>query len=156
MLRSKTLLAGGAVVALVWGCFGATPVHAASTQKKVALAFDTWYDLNLEDGPVTVHRMRIERKHESVRAKLCRPGKSEHLQDIQVQIEYSNHDKKDWKALVRLELVDGSDATIDGLQSEENLDDGSDHAKDTITIPTLIYGLDRAKTLQYEISIGRQ
>jgi len=155
MLRSQRGLVLAGVAALVLGLLAPVPGHAASVKKSVALEFDKWYDVDLQDGPVTLHRIRFERKHESMRAKLIRPGNTEPMQDVQVQFEFSNHDKEDWKALIRFSWMDADGKTIDSYSSEENLDDSSDHKGQTITVPTLAYGLDRAKTLAYEISIGR-
>ncbi len=155
MLRSQKKFVSAAVAALALGLLLPLPGRAASTQKKQPLEFDKWYDVNLQDGPVTLHRFRLERKHESVRAKLIRPGNTDPMQDVQMQFEFTNHDSKDWKALIRFSWLDADGTQIDAYASEENLDDGSSNKRQTITVPTLVYGLDRAKTLSYEISLGR-
>ena len=129
----------------------AAPATAGEVEKTVPFALDQWIDLASEDGPVTLHRMRIERHAGVTKSRIMRPGNAEYLQDVQIQIEYSNAASRDWEARLRIEWLDADGRAIDGYNDTENLDSDSRHDQQTVTLSTLRYGLDRASKLKIRI-----
>jgi hypothetical protein len=148
-MRSK-LVPCLAVAALV-AALGAAPAAAGEVEKTVPFALDQWWDLGVTDGPLTLHRIRITREGRGVKSKIMRPGNSEYLEDIQIQLEFTNDATKDWEARVDLEWSDAQDNPIDGYNDRETLDSESRHEDQTVTLSTLRYGLDRAKKLAIRI-----
>lgn len=138
------------------GALAAVPARAGSVEKTAPFALDTWIDLNSTDGPVSIHKLRIERQKGGLsKSAFLRPGNDEYLDTLQIQIEFSNSTKDDWKAHLSIKWLDDQGTVIDGYDDKENLDDSSDHAKDTVTLSTLKYGTARAKQLQIKITYGR-
>ncbi len=131
------------------------PVPAAwagEVEKSVPFALGTWIDLAAADGPVTIHRVRIERQSGITKSKLFRPGGgSSYAADVQVQIEFTNDATRDWDAEVEIEWLDRDGVAIDGYRGTESLDSESRHDMQTITLSTLRYGLDRAKKLKIHL-----
>ncbi|MCB1050776.1 MAG: hypothetical protein H6510_10875 [Acidobacteria bacterium] len=128
-------------------------VFAGETKKNVPFKLDQWVELKSTDGPVTLHRIRIvEQSGGLTKSKLMRPGNAEHLQTIQIQIEYSNSASRDWDAHLDIAWVDADGVVIDGYNDKENLDSEESYEKVTVTLSTLKYGLKRAKTLKVKIS----
>ncbi len=115
-------------------------------------ALDQWIELNSNDGPVTLHRIRLAAHSGFTKSKLMRPGNSEYLRDVQIQLEFTNDASKDWEARIRLEWLDGDGKAIDGYNDDENLDNDSRHDEQTVTLSTLKYGLERAKKLKVHIT----
>lgn len=137
-----------AVVALLaW----TLPVSAGEVEKNVNFTLDEWIDLNSTDGPVTLHRIRIAKQSGVTKSKFLRPGNNEHLQDVQIQVEFTNDSSKDWEMRVNVEWSDGSGHVIDGYNDTESLDSDSRHDDQTVTLSTLKYGLEKAKKLKINI-----
>ena len=84
-----------------------------------------------------------------------RPGNQKYLDTIQFQLEYSNDATADWEAHVDLALLDADGVAIDGYEGDEGLGEKESHEEDTITISTLKYGLERAKTMRLKITCKR-
>lgn len=131
--------------------FTAPAARAGEVEKTVPFALDSWIELGTQDGPVTLHRLRIERQSGVTKSKLMRPGNAEYLQDVQIQLEFSNQASQDWEARLRVEWVDGDGRAIDGYNDRETLDDDSRYEMQTVTLSTLRYGLERAKKLRIRI-----
>jgi len=132
----------------------ASSAGAKSIEKSVDFALDSWIDLGLEEGPVVLHRIRLHRDTGPVtKSKLIRPFSSEYLQEVQIQLEFSNSATRDWEADLLVEWLDENGTVIDGYNDDENLDDTESHDLATVTLPTLKYGLARAKTLRLRISV---
>jgi hypothetical protein len=127
------------------------PATAGQVDKSVPFKLDTWTDLNVTDGPVTLHRIRLAREEASVKSRIMRPANSEFLQDVQIQLEFSNEATKDWKARINFTWLDAEGKVIDGYDNTEGLDDGKRHDEQTVTLSTLKYGLDKARTLKIHI-----
>jgi hypothetical protein len=70
---------------------------------------------------------------------------------VQLKVEYSNSEQRDWKAPLDVVRVDGDGTPIDGCQGDEGLDGEASHGKVTVTLPTLEYGLARARKLKLVI-----
>jgi hypothetical protein len=130
----------------------AAPAVAGEVEKSVPFALDQWWDLGVTDGPVTLHRIRLVRQGRGIKSKLVRPLNSEYLEDIQIQLEYTNDATKDWEARIDLEWRDAEGNAIDGYNDEETLDNESKHEEQTVTLSTLRYGLERAKKLDLRIT----
>lgn len=146
-LRSKVCLLVAAALVL-----SLTP--AAAVEKSAAFALDQWIELKATDGPVTLHRIRLASQGGVTKSKLFRPGGSQYLADVQIQLEFSNEATDDWKARVRFEWLDSAGVVIDGYDGSEDLDSESRFEQQTMTLSTSRYGLDRAKKIRLEISVA--
>lgn len=124
---------------------------AGTAEKTVTLKMGEWVELASTDGPVTLHRIRLVREGGITKSKLMRPGNSQYLADVQIQLEYTNDSTNDWEAKFDLEWLDASGEAIDGYRGQEGLDSEQRHDEQTVTLSTLKYGLDRAKKLRVRI-----
>jgi hypothetical protein len=126
--------------------------RAGEVSKTVTFSLGTWEDLAASDGPVTIHRVRVEKQSGITKSKLFRPGGgSSYAADVQVQIEFTNDATHDWEAEVEIEWLDKDGVAIDGYRGTESLDSESRHDIQTVTLSTLRYGLDRAKKLRVRL-----
>ncbi len=129
----------------------ALPAAGAEVSKSFTFELDKWFELGATDGPVTLHRLRLERVSGGF-SKLARlGGSSDYAASVELQLEYTNESSSDWKADVVVEWLDSSGDVIDGYRSDMNLDDDDRHELKKSTITTLRYGLDKAKKLRIEI-----
>jgi len=134
----------------------AVPVCAGELSKTWSFELDKWYDLNVTDGPVTLHKLRIEKQSGGLtKSKLFRPTNSDNLQTIQIQIEYSNSSRNDWEAHLDIKWVDSAGVLIDGYRDEEGINDDESYERMTVTLSTLKYGLKKAKKLKVSIKFER-
>lgn len=133
----------------------AVPATAENTvSKSVEFSLGTWTDLNLTEGPVTLHRIRlVEHTAPITKSQLFRPVGFEYLKTVQIQLEYSNAATKDWDAYITFEWFDADGEVIDGYRDSESLDDREVHDLATVTLSTLKYGLAKAKTIRFTISV---
>jgi hypothetical protein len=131
------------------------PARSAPYQRTVPFVLDQWVDIEQKDGPVTLHRLRIERKAgiKGFKSVLTRPGNSQFLQDVQIQLEYSNPSTTDWQVKARIVWLDAADQVIDGYEGTEDLDEGESHELATMLFSTLRYGLDQARRLRIELEV---
>ncbi len=127
------------------------PASAGTAEKTVTFKIGEWIDLASSDGPVTLHRLRIVREGGVTKSTFMRPGNSQYLADVQIQLEFTNDATQDWEARFAIEWVDGDGKAIDGYQGNEGLDSEKRHDQQTVTLSTLKYGLDRAKKLTIRI-----
>ncbi|MDX1631236.1 MAG: hypothetical protein R3234_05210 [Thermoanaerobaculia bacterium] len=128
------------------------PVSAGSVSRSVPFELDEWIELEASDGPVTLHRLRIEEIRGGLtKSKLFRPGNDEYLETIRIELVYSNEADRDWEADLDIRWLDDQGRAIDGYHDEEDLDDDERHEDTTVTLSTLRYGLDRAETLEIGI-----
>ena len=132
-----------------------TGAEAAPFRRSVPFVLDQWVGIDFKDGPVTIHRLRIERKSglKGFKSVVSRPGNTEFLQDVQVQIEYSNGSTSDWEVKTNIVWLDANDQVIDGYRGGEGLSDGSSHELATMLFSTLKYGLEQARKLTIELAI---
>ncbi len=128
-----------------------SPVAAETIEDKVPFELDTWYDIDVEDGPVTVHRIRVRLLKAGVKSKIFRPGKSQYTSDVRVEIEYTNEASRDYEAKLSVHWLDEDGNIIDGVVAKEDFDDDERHETTSNTLSTLTYGLDVAKYLEYDI-----
>jgi hypothetical protein len=129
----------------------AAPALAGEVDKTAPFVLDQWIELGATDGPVTLHRIRLVRQGGVTKSKLMRPGGSQYLEDVQLQLEFSNVGSQDWESRWRIEWTDAAGAAIDGYDGSENLDSGARYEQQTVTLSTLRYGLDRGKQLTLRI-----
>lgn len=146
-MRSATRLAAAALALAL----AASPALAGEIEKKVPFELDRWIDLGASDGPVTLHRIRLARQGRGAKSKLMRPGNSEYLEDVRIELEFTNDATRDWEARLRLVWKDAQGEVIDGYSDTEGLDDKSRHDVQTVTLSTLRYGLERARSLELRI-----
>jgi hypothetical protein len=131
--------------------FLASAASAGSVEQTVTFAFDQWTDIKSTDGPVTLHRIRLVKQGGFTKSKFLRPGSSEYLEDVQIQLEYTNTSTKDWDAEIVYEWLDADGKVIDGYTGKESLDSESSNDDTTMTLSTLKYGLSKAKKISFRI-----
>jgi hypothetical protein len=144
--------AAAAVAAALLALALAAPAAAGEVDKTVSFALDQWIPLDSTDGPLTLHRIRLARHGSEVKSRLMRPGNSQYLEDVQIQVEFSNAASKDWEMRLDVEWLDGDGRVIDGYDDTENLDSDSHFDQQTVTLSTLRYGLERARKLHVRIT----
>jgi hypothetical protein len=146
-LNRSLLLALFAAAAL------AAPAAAQPTvDKTLPFELDKWYELNVKEGPITLHRLHIERQG-GVPLKARVTGTDEEFRvPLKVELEYSNIASTDWKAVVRITWLDESNEVIDGYNATSGLDEKKDFNRTGGTVVTLRYGLARARKLRVLIS----
>lgn len=142
-----------AVLGLVAAAFvlAAAPSQAAEVDKTFPFELDRWYDLDVEDGPITLHRIRVTRVRDNVKAMISRPGNAEYLETVRIEIEYSHTGKGDREADLKIHWLDADGTIIDGYDDDEDIDEESARDEITATWATLKYGLDVAKKLDVQI-----
>jgi hypothetical protein len=133
----------------------AVPAAAQTTvDKTLAFELDRWYDLGAKDGPITLHRVRLERlSGGGIKARVTRAADEEFTVPVKVEIEYSNASSTDWKAVLRITWLDESGETIDGYNGSSQLDEKKDFDRVGGSVTTLRYGLARARKLRVLINV---
>ncbi len=129
---------------------------AREVERKVPFALDRWIELKVNDGPVTLHRIRLANLRTSLKSKTIRPGNEEYLQDVRIELEYSNESSSDWEARISLIWRDEDGHVIDGYNDTEQLHDERRYEVATVTLSTLRYGLERARRLELSIRFYRE
>ena len=133
----------------------ASPASAGKIEKTLPFELDHWYELGAADGPVTLHRIQIERQGAGGFNKsfLSRPGNTEFLESVRILIDYSNKDRhKDWKAHLDITWLDASGEVIDGYVDKETIDNDKNHDDIHVALSTLKYGIKKAKSLRVRIT----
>ena len=149
MLRAAALVVVAALT------LSAASAAAGEVHREMKLEVDRWFDLQATDGPVTLHRFRLVRGAQgSIKSRIARPSNSRYLEDVRLEIEYSNEATRDWELAVRAEWSDARGEAIDGVDQTEGLDEGERHQAVTITFPTLRYGLERGARLQLDLTFA--
>lgn len=132
----------------------ASALAGGPVDKAVPFELGKWIDLEHTEGPVVLHRIRVvEQSGTITKSTIFRPTGSEYLKTVQVQLEYSNSATKDWDCFMQVEWADADDKVIDGYRGTESLDDREVHDSDTVTLSTLKYGLEKAKTLKIHLEV---
>jgi hypothetical protein len=147
--RRSTLLLAAAITLVV--TVALPTMAAAQVNMTVDFDLDKWWDVEKTSGSVTVHRIRVKDQKSNIKSKLFRPGNSEYLKTIVIEMEFSNDATRDIEADVNIEWKDSSGKTIDGYHDDEDFDEGERHEIQTITLSTLQYGLEVAKKLHIKI-----
>ena len=153
-MRRKALMgvvAAFAAVILIMSSFACARKDPGEGKAKFEIG--KWYDLAIKNGPVTIHRFRIERKASRLsKLKSLLPGNSQDMEDLQLQIEYSNQADSDWQTSFDVSWLDKSGKLIDGFHGNEDLTAGRDHDLVTNSLSTSRYGVEQADKLQYHIT----
>jgi hypothetical protein len=133
-----------------------SPLRAAEFEKSYDFALNEWLEIDSTDGPVTLHRIRLNPKETRIkRSALQRPFNSEFLETVQIQLEYTNEGDRQWEARIEVRWLDAEGEIIDGYGANEDLDKRSAREVANVSLSTLKYGLRAAKTLQVKINFER-
>jgi hypothetical protein len=132
----------------------AAPASAqTSVDKTVPFELDRWYELNVKEGPITLHRIHLERQGSGgIKARVT-GSDDEYRVPIKVELEYSNVSSTDWRAVFRISWTDDGGEAIDGYSGSHQLDEKKDFNRTGGTVTTLRYGIARAKKLRLLISV---
>lgn len=132
----------------------ASALAGGPVDKAVPFELGKWIELEHTEGPVVLHRIRVvEQTGAITKSTIFRPVGSEYLKTVQIQLEYSNSATKDWGCFMQVEWLDADEKVIDGYRDSESLDDREVHDAATVTLSTLKYGLERAKTLRIRLEV---
>lgn len=144
-VRGLVLMALGAVLLCL-----AAPATADTIEREFPFELDTWFDIDYKDGDISVKRVRVKSLKGNFKSTIFRPGKTEFVTDVQVQVDYSNRGNNDVEADLDIVWVDSQGREIDGYRGEEDMDEGENDEM-TAAISTSIYGLEVAKKLIVKI-----
>jgi hypothetical protein len=149
-MRSRSLLMTlAALAALV-----APAAAQTSVDKTLPFELDKWYELKVKDGPITLHRLRLERQEGGgLKARVTRAPDEEYTAPVKVELEYSNASSTDWKAVFRISWVDEAGEAIDGYNGSHQLDSKKDFDRCGGTVTTLKYGLAKARRLRVLLTV---
>jgi hypothetical protein len=132
----------------------AAPASAqTSVDKTVPFELDKWYELNVKEGPITLHRIRLERSGGGGLKARVTGGEDEYRIPVKVELEYSNISSTDWRAVFRVSWVDDSGEAIDGYNGSHELDEKKDFNRTGGTVTTLRYGLVRARKVRFLLNV---
>ncbi len=148
MNRTSILAASAALAVLLL----ASPAPAAQLSQTFDFAIDRWFPLEAGDGPVTLHRIRLDLlEGRLTKSSLARPYNSEYLETVRIQLDYTNRATAKWSARVTVRWLDAEGRVIDGFSANEKLERNSARKVAQVTLSTLRYGLERAATLEVDI-----
>lgn len=128
----------------------AVPAAADTIEREFPFEVDTWFDIDFKDGDISVKRVRVKSIAGNFKSRVFRPGKTEFVTDVQIQVAYSNRGRNDVEADLDIVWVDSKGREIDGYRGEEDMDEGENDEM-TAAISTSKYGLEVAKKLVVKI-----
>ena len=132
----------------------AVPASAqTSVDRTVPFELDKWFELNVKEGPITLHRIRLERVGGGGLKARVTGGEDEYRVAVKVELEYSNAASSDWRGVFRISWVDESGETIDGYNGSHELEEKKDFSRAGGTVTTLRYGLARARKLRILLNV---
>ena len=132
----------------------ASPASAqTSVDKTVPFELDKWFELNVKEGPITLHRIRLERTGGGGLKARVTGGEDEYRVPVKVELEYSNVSSSDWRAVFRVSWADDGGEAIDGYNGSHELDEKKDYDRTGGSVTTLRYGLARARKLRLLLNI---
>jgi hypothetical protein len=132
----------------------AAPASAqTSVDKTVPFELDKWYELNVKEGPITLHRIRLERSGGGGLKARVTGGEDEYRIPVKVELEYSNISSTDWRAVFRISWVDDGGEAIDGYNGSHELEEKKDFSRAGGTVTTLRYGLIRARKVRFLLNV---
>lgn len=126
------------------------PGMAEDFETTVPFELDEWIDLDIEDGAITLHRLRLS---SDVRGLGRRMRDTEYTQAVQLQLEYSNDGDEDWQVEALLEWLDADGEVIQGLSEDFELDDDTRRGVKKEGVTALRYGLNKAADLRLDLSL---
>ena len=131
---------------------GAGATYGEEIVKTYEFEMDRWHEIGVSDGPVTLHRIRLDRKEDRLtKSALARPYNQQYLEPIRFQLDYTNGASSKWRARVMVRWLDEEGRVIDGFSANENLQKKSANKIAQASVATIKYGLERAETLEVEI-----
>lgn len=141
-----------AAAALV-ACLGiAGPVAAGENIGTFEFKLGEWYELGPKEEPIELHRIRLDRvEGRLTKSALARPHNQQYLQTVRIQLEYTNTSDRKWNARVSASWLDENGDVIDGFSANEALDKRSARKIVQVSLSTLKYGLEKAKTLEVKV-----
>jgi hypothetical protein len=149
MMLTRSLM----VTVLVSAALAAPAAAQTSVDKTVPFELDKWYELGVKEGPITLHRIHLERQSgTSFKARVA-GADDEYRALIKVELEYSNGSSTDWKAVVRVSWLNEQGEAIDGYNGSSELDEKKDFDRVGGTVVTLKYGLAHARKLRLLINV---
>jgi len=132
----------------------AVPASAqTSVDKTVPFELDRWYELNVKEGPITLHRIRLERQGGGGLKARVTGADDEFRTPVKVELEYTNVASSDWRAVFRVTWTDEAGETIDGYNGSHQLSEKKDFERTGGTVSTLRYGIAKAKKLRLLINV---
>lgn len=130
----------------------ALPSFGGDADKTYRFALDEWHPIEEIDGPITLHRIRLDNKEGRwTKSTLARPHNQEFLETILIQLEYTNEGSKKWKARLEVRWLDEDDEVIDGFTANETLEKKSARDVVQVSVSTLAYGVKRARNLEVKV-----
>jgi hypothetical protein len=124
-----------------------------SVDKTVPFELDKWYELNVKEGPITLHRIRLERAGGGGLKARVTGGEDEYRAQVKVDLEYTNVASADWRVVFRLSWLDEGGEAIDGYNGSHELEEKKDFNRTGGTVTTLRYGLARARKLRLLLNV---
>jgi hypothetical protein len=124
-----------------------------SVDKTVPFELDKWYELNMKEGPITLHRIRLERTGGGGLKARVTGAEDEYRVPVKVELEYSNVASSDWRVVFRVSWVDDGGEAIDGYNGSHQLSEKKDFERTGGTVTTLRYGIGRARKLRLLLSV---
>jgi hypothetical protein len=141
-----TLLAAATVLAV--------PASAqTSVDKTVPFELDKWYELNVKEGPITLHRIRLERGAGGGLKSRVTGAEDEYRAPVKIELEYTNAASSDWRVVFRVSWTDDGGEAIDGYNGSHQLSEKKDFERTGGTVTTLRYGLARARKLRLLLNV---
>jgi hypothetical protein len=134
---------------------GAPRAGATVLKHSCDFALEAWCDINLTDGPVTIHRARVTTTDAGIRSiSATNVLNDEYLKRIMVQVEYTNEGGRKYKSFVKVRWLDADGEAIDGFGDEEGLEANKARGMIKRSIGALKYGLVKAKTFEVEVNVN--
>ena len=146
----------GAGLLTLGALLGSSQVANATTLRQTCdFRMETWCDVNQTDGPVTIHRYRVTASEVGIRSiSATNVLNDEYLERVGVQIEYTNEGGRKYKSFIKVRWLDADQDAIDGFGDEEGLEANKARAMIKRSIGALRYGLQKAKTIEFEINLN--
>ena len=130
----------------------AVPAAAGEVDKTFDFELDAWHEIDVVDGPVKLHRIRLDQKKDRLtKSTLSRPYNQEYLENVRITLEYTNEATSGWKARLDVRWLDAEGRVIDGFGANEKLEKKAARQVVRVSVPTLKYGIERAETLEVKI-----
>ena len=116
----KRALMRGMLAALLLVAVGTGVASGEEIAKSYEFDIDQWFEIEATDGPVTLHRIRIDRKEARLnKSVLARPYNQQYLEPIRFQLEYSNGSSEKWRARITVRWLDEDGKIIDAFSANE-------------------------------------
>lgn len=129
----------------------APPLVAQAYDETFDFTVDEWIELDLEEVPITIHRLRLQGSDPGIAARIARNQR--YVQQLELQLEFTNDGSQDWEAEVQVEWLDQAGDVIEGIETDFDLD-GRDRRKIRREKKSVNrYGLSRAVRLSIRIEL---